>query len=79
MAKIILQTSRTSLEPFGTFSQPAHLQEVIHTSQELGVDSQAAIIWIPRLGHQSHGKLMLKHDDGCPEEGAMSQELECQG
>ena len=47
-----------------------------HPGQELGVDCQPTVETVSWLGNQAHSKLMLKHDDCCPESRSMRQKLE---
>ncbi len=56
-----------------------HLQQMRNTSQELGVDSEAAKQAVAGACNQSHGKLVLKHDHRSPEGWPMRQQLECEG
>ena len=56
----------------------ADFEQVVDTGQQLGVDGQAGVQLVILLGHQPHGKLVLEHDDGCPEVGGHGQQLEHQ-
>ena len=54
------------------------LQQVGHSGQELGIDSESAVQTVPWLRNQAHGKLMLEHDDCCPKSRPVRQQLERQ-
>ena len=47
------------------------LQRVKH--QVAGPPAVQAVAWV---GHKAHGKLVLEHDDGCPEQGPVGEQLE---
>lgn len=48
-------------------------------SQKLRVHCQPAVQTVPWSRHQPHSKLMLIHDDCCPECWPMCQQLEGEG
>ena len=52
------------------------LEQVIDTGEELGIDSKARVQGVSGLSDKAHGILVLVHDDGGAEGGAMGKELE---
>ena len=71
MLRLWVHHSRCSLVSQTGWKQWQHLQQMGHTGQELGVDCQPAVETVSWLGNKAHSKLMLEHDDCCPEPRSM--------